>query len=127
MHSKTNKIPVYVSNWADKYFHQSAFETPINFPGKKIVAFLQKFKKEGKVKLYRGVHKYNKENYIGVQSWSYDKNIALRYIKECGGKIIEKTFKKEKILLDTTLLNKDQKILLGYNFGIDDKEILVII
>ena len=116
-----------ITNWTDKYFHQSAFDVPLKFPTKKVLDFLTKLKKEGKIKLYRGVNKYNKENYTGVVSWTYDKKIASRYANEIGGKVIEKIFNPKNILLDTTLLNKQEKILLGYDHKIDDREVLVII
>ncbi len=127
MQSKNNKIPKYVINWTDKHFHQSAFDIPLKFPNKKVIDFLAKFKKEEKIKLYRGINKYNEENYTGVESWTYDKKVAFRYAKEVGGKMIEKIFKLENILLDTTLLNKQEKILLGYDYKADDKEVLIII
>ena len=60
-------------------------------------------------------------------SWTYDKKIASRYANEIGGKVIEKIFNPKNILLDTTLLNKQEKILLGYDHKIDDREVLVII
>lgn len=116
-----------ITNWTDKYFHQSAFDVPLKFPTKKVLDFLTKLKKEGNIKLYRGVNKYNKENYTGVVSWTYDKKIASRYANEIGGKVIEKIFNPKNILLDTTLLNKQEKILLGYDHKIDDREVLVII
>lgn len=125
----TNKllIPSYVSNWTDKYFHQSGFDVPLKFPSKKVFNFLVKFKKEGEVKLYRGINRYNKENYTGVVSWTYDKKIASIYANEIDGKVIEKIFDPKNILLDTTLLDKKEKILLGYDYKIDDKEVLIII
>ncbi|MDP2927803.1 MAG: hypothetical protein Q8N80_03260 [Candidatus Omnitrophota bacterium] len=125
--SSKMEIPAYVSSWTDEYFHKSAFEAPIKYPDKKIIDFLSQFKKKESVKLYRGINKYNGENYIGLESWTYKKEVASRYAKEIGGKVIEKTFKAENILLDTTLLNKDEKIFLGYDYKIDDKEALVII
>ncbi len=89
MQSKNNKIPKYVINWTDKYFHQSAFDIPLKFPNKKVIDFLTKFKKEGKIKLYRGINKYNEENYAAIESWTYDKKVASQYAKEVGGKVIE--------------------------------------
>lgn len=127
MQSKNNKIPKYVINWTDKYFHQSAFDIPLKFPNKKVIDFLAKFKRKKKTKLYRGINKYNEENYTGAESWTYDKKIAFRYAKEIGGKMIEKIFKLENILLDTTLPNKQEKILLGYDYKVDDKEVLIMI
>ena len=121
-------IPSYVSNWTDKYFHQSSFDMPLKFPTKKATNFLVKFKREEKIKLYRGIHRYNKVNYTGVESWTYDKKIAVRYASdEIEGKVIEKIFDSKNILLDTTLLDKEEKILLGYDYKIDDREVLVII
>ncbi|MCX6796225.1 MAG: hypothetical protein NTW06_01880 [Candidatus Falkowbacteria bacterium] len=121
-----NKIPSDVSGWTDKYFHQSVFDTPLKYPEVKIINFLCKFKKDKKIKLYRGMNKYNRSNYTGVESWTYDKRIAFRYIKELSGKIVEKSFSSGKVLLDTTLLNKEVKELLGYDYKIDDKEVLIL-
>ena len=121
-------IPSYVSGWTDKYFHQSAYDAPLKSPTKKVINFFAKFKKEEKIKLYRGIHRYNKENYTGVESWTYDKKIAVRYASdEVGGKVTEKIFDSKNILLDTTLLDKQEKVLLGYDYKIDDREVLVII
>lgn len=36
-------IPGYVIDWTDKYFHQSAFDVPVNYPTKKVLAFLIHF------------------------------------------------------------------------------------
>jgi len=118
-------IPNYVIEWTDKYFHQSAFDVPVNYPSKKVLKFFVHFKKPDKVTLYRGVNKYNKDN-REITSWTYDKKIAENYIKD-GGKIMEKEFPSENILLDTTTLNTKQKKLLGYDYKIDDKEVLIII
>ena len=122
-----NKIPNYVVYWTDKYFHQSAFDVPLRFPSKKVITYLSKFKKEEKIKLLRGVHKYNKDSYTGIHSWTYDIEVASRYANEISGKVIEKLFEPEKILLDTTILNSEEKKFLGYDYKIDDKEVLVII
>jgi len=127
MQNRDNKISNCVINWTDKYFHQSAFDTPLKFPNKKVIDFLAKFKKTTELKLYRGVNKYNAENYTGIESWTHYKKVASRYAKEIGGKIIKKVFKQENILLDTTLLNQQEKISLGYDHKTDDKEVLVII
>lgn len=127
MQNKNNKIADYVVNWTDKYFHQSAFDIPLKFPNKKVIDFLAKFKKETKIKLCRGTNKYNAENYTGIESWTYDKKVASRYAAGIGGQVIEKVFKPENILLDTTLLNKQEKLLLGYDYKINDKEVLIII
>ncbi|MDP3057720.1 MAG: hypothetical protein Q8N37_04380 [bacterium] len=118
------KIPGYVSGWTYKYFHQSAYEPPWNFPNKKVITFLFQFKRKEKIKLFRGINKYNKDTSY-IVSWTYDKEIALNYIED-GGKIIEKNFYSNDILLDTTVLNNEQKILLGYDYKIDDKEVLII-
>lgn len=118
------KIPAYVSGWTDKYFHQSAFDEPWNFPSQKVIKFLSKFKRNKKVKLFRGINKFNKDC-LEISSWTYDREIAKKYIQE-GGKIIEYEFSSEKILLDTTLLNREQKMLLGYDYGVDDKEVLIL-
>ncbi len=117
-------IPAYVVAWTDEYFHKSAFDTLIRYPEKKVIDFLSQFKKKDRVKLYRGVNKYNEGNEI-IMSWTYDKKIAEGYIKD-GGKIIEKEFIPENILLDTTTLNAAQKKILGYDYKVDDKEVLVI-
>jgi len=36
------------------------------------------------------------------------------------------TFNPQSILLDTTTLNDEQKRQLGYDYEIDDKEVLII-
>lgn len=118
------KIPAYVSGWTDKYFHQSAFDVPWNFPNQKVIKFLSKFKKDKKIKLFRGINKFNEDS-LEISSWTYDREIAKNYIQE-GGKIIKHEFGSEKILLDTTLLDREQKMLLGYDYGVDDKEVLVL-
>ena len=118
------KIPAYVSSWADKYFHQSAYGMPFNFPSEKIIKFFSTFKPGKTVVLYRGINKYNNELSM-IVSWTYDREIAKNYIKK-GGKIIERFFSPKEILLDTTRLNKNQKKLLGYDYAIDDKEGLIL-
>lgn len=117
------KIPAYVSKWTDKYFHQSAFDILVSFPNKKVVTFLSKFKRSQKIKLFRGINKFNKDKF-GVMSWTYDKKIAANYIVD-GGKIIEKIFYSNEVLLDTTLLSSEQKKLFGYDYKTDDKEVLI--
>lgn len=124
MKNRPIQIPAYISSWTDEYFHKSVFDVPIKYPGKKIIDFLSQFKKKERVKLYRGVNKYNKGNDF-IRSWTYDKKIAESYMKE-GGRIIEREFAPDDILLDTTTLDAEQKILMGYDYGIDDKEVLVI-
>lgn len=121
-----NKIPAYVSSWTDKYFHQSAYDLPVKFPSQRIIKFFTQFKLSESVKLYRGINKYNKDNYTGVESWTYNKNVAGRYAKESSGKIFKKIFTPDRILFDTTLLNKKEKIMLGYDYSIDDKEVLIL-
>ena len=118
------KIPSFISSWSDEYFHKSAFDTPIKYPDKKVINFLSQFKKKERIKLYRGINKYNKKS-GPITSWTYSKKIAKSYIKN-GGKIIEKKFAPEYILLDTTTLNREQKGFLGYDYKIDDKEVLVL-
>ncbi|MEK7607510.1 MAG: hypothetical protein AAB484_01100 [Patescibacteria group bacterium] len=118
-------IPSYVAGWTDKYFHQSAFDVPIEFPSKRVTNFLTKFKKEINIKIYRGINEYNKQNYTGVESWTYNKKVASRYAREIGGKVREKIFRPHNILLDTTLLNKEEKIFMGYDYRIDDREVLI--
>lgn len=125
MKNKNYKIPKSVIDWTDKYFHQSAFDVPLRFPGKRVIGFLIKFRKEEKIKLYRGVNKYNEKNYTGVKSWTYDKEIAGNYRAE-GGKIVEKVLSPSEVLLDTTLLSNEHKKLLGYDYKIDDMEVLII-
>lgn len=122
---KTVSIPSYICGWTDKYFHQSAFDTPVNHPSKRTVVFLGRFKKPNKVTLYRGIHIYNRDN-KGVTSWTYDKRVAKRYAKEEEGKVIEREFLSEQILLDTTVLNEREKEQLGYDYKIDDKEVLIL-
>lgn len=121
--NKFSDVPSYVAEWTDEYFHKSAFDAPINFPDKKVIDFLSQFKKNNRLKLYRGINKFNKVN-DAIASWTYDKKIAESYVKD-GGKIVEKEFTSENILLDTTALNTKQKKLLGYDYNIDDKEVLV--
>lgn len=121
----TTNVPSYVIDWTDKYFHQSAFDIPGKYPNKKVINFLSQFKKNNQLKLYRGINKFNKEN-EAIVSWTYDKKIAENYIKEDGGVIVEKEFLPNRILLDTTILNSRQKRILGYDYKIDDKEVLVI-
>ncbi|MDP2708857.1 MAG: hypothetical protein Q8O93_02300 [bacterium] len=122
-----NNIPAYVSGWTDKYFHQSAFGVPLKCPSKKIIEYLNKYKDNRKIRLYRGLNKYNKLNYSGVESWTYKKNIANRYADKISGEIIEKLFKPKNILLDTTLLNSVEKIMLGYDYAVDDREVLILL
>ena len=74
-------IPNYVTDWTDKYFHQSAFDLPLNYPNKKVLNFLVRTKKPYKARLYRGINGYNKDN-RGVTSWTYDRQIAERYAKD---------------------------------------------
>ena len=117
------EIPAYVSSWTDEYFHKSAFEVPIKYPNKKVINFLSQFKKKERVKLYRGINEYNEENVL-ITSWTYDKKVAESYIKD-GGKVTEKEFSPEDVLFDTTILNSKQKKLLGYDYMVDDREVLV--
>lgn len=118
------EIPAYVSSWTDEFFHKSAFDLPIKYPNKKVIGFLSRFKKNERIKLYRGINKYNERNKL-IVSWTYDKKTAERYISD-GGKIIEQEFTPADILLDTTILNEELKQLLGYDYKVDDKEVLVI-
>lgn len=120
-------MPTYVVDWTDKYFHQSAFDIPLKFPSKKVINFLIKFRKEEKIKLYRGINRYNKNNYTGIKSWTYVKKIASLYAKEINGRVVEKVFQPKNILLDTTLLDEQSKLLLGYDHKFNDKEVLTII
>lgn len=118
-------IPGYVSTWTDKYFHQSAFDMPVEYPSKKVINFLTRFKKPDKVKLYRGLNHYNQDN-KQITSWTYDMRVAERYASETKGKISENEFSQDRILLDTTILTNEQKRLLGYDYKIDDKEVLIL-
>jgi len=120
----TIKIPAYILSWSDKYFHQSAYGLCIKFPNERIIKFFSLFKPDKPIKLYRGINKYNNET-EGIISWTYKKEIAENYIKE-EGKIIERIFRPEEILLDTTYLKQDQKVLLGYDYEIDDEEVLTM-
>lgn len=120
------KIPSYVANWTDKYFHQSAFDISLSLPSKRVINFLSQFKKKERIKLFRGVHNYNKKNYCSIKSWTYDKKVAERYIKDLEGKVIEKFFNSKQVLLDTTILTERQRIILGYDYKIEDKEVLIL-
>lgn len=120
----TIKIPAHVSSWTDKYFHQSAYDIPWKFPDERIRNFVSRFKPKKPIKLYRGINKYNKKT-KHIVSWTYKKEMAANYIEE-GGKIIERIFHPEEILLDTTVLTKMQKVLLGYDYEVDDEEVLII-
>ena len=122
---KIINIPSYVSQWTDEYFHKSAFDFPIRFPNKKVIKFLSAFRKNEKVELYRGVNKYNEDNEL-ISSWTYDKKIAKRYSLDGNGKVIKKEFYPNQILLDTTILTEEQKKYLGYDYKIDDHEVIVI-
>lgn len=118
-------IPGYVSEWTDKYFHQSVFDVPVKYPSKKVIGFLAQFKKPQKVKLCRGINCYNRDNQQ-ITSWTYNLEIAKRYAKELNGKILSKEFLLAQILLDTTLLNHEQKRQIGYDWKVDDKEVLIL-
>lgn len=117
-------IPAYVSEWTDKYFHHSAFDVPLNFPSQKVIEFLSKFKKDKKIKLFRGINKFNEKG-LEISSWTYSKKIANGYAGD-NGKIIEKTFNSKEIVLDMTLLNKERRIALGYDYKVNDKEVLIL-
>jgi len=117
-------IPSYVSSWTDKYFHQSAFDVPWSFPKQRVIKFLSRFKKDEKIKLFRGINKFN-ENGLEISSWTYDREIAKNYIQD-GGRIIEREFSANEVVLDTTILNMEQRALMGYDYKFDDKEVLVI-
>jgi len=120
-------IPNYVVDWTDRYFHQSAFDAPLGYPNKRIVKYLAsaKTKRVGTVKLCRGVNAYNKDN-RGITSWTYDRKVAERYAKETGDEVIEMEFPLDKILLDTTLLTKVEKQRIGYDYKVDDQEVLIL-
>ena len=118
-------IPGYVSEWTDKYFHQSAFDKPVEYPNEKVVNFFKRFKKPDKAKLYRGLNHFNQDN-KQVTSWTYDVQVAKRYASETNGKIFENEFSHDQILLDTTILTSEQKRQLGYDYKIDDKEVLIL-
>src|SRR3989344_3536272 len=120
MKAKPAEIPNYVREWTDKYFHQSAFDVPIKYPSKKLIDFLTQFKKPQRVVLYRGINRYNKDN-REITGWTYDPEVAKRYTEESEGRVFSKEFSPTKVLLDTTVLNAEQKIQLGYDYEIDDK------
>ncbi|MDD4901382.1 MAG: hypothetical protein PHS62_04785 [Patescibacteria group bacterium] len=120
----TTKIPAYISSWTDKYFHQSAYDIPLKFPSERIIKFFSIFKPNNPVKLYRGINQYNKKT-KHIVSWTYKREIASNYIEE-GGDVVERIFHPKEILLDTTILTRMQKILLGYDYKVDDREVLVI-
>lgn len=118
------KIPSYVSAWTDKYFHQSAFDIPLGLPNIKIINFLSSFKPTSPIKLFRGINNFNNDNKC-ITSWTYNKKIAKTYADD-SSEIIEKIFQPEEILLDTTKLNNEQRMLLGYDYKIDDQEVLIL-
>lgn len=118
------KISNDVIDWTDKYFHQSAFDKPLSYPSKKTQGLLSKFRPTRPVNLFRGINGYNKDNQ-GITSWSYDKKVAERYAKEIEGQVIQQKFHPSQILLDTTHLTKEEKSLFGYDYEIDDKEVLI--
>lgn len=121
----TFSIPGYVSQWTDKYFHQSASNVPVNYPSEQIINFFAKFRKLQKIKLYRGINHFNKDNHE-ITSWTYDSEIAKKYVKEPNGEIFSKEFLPDQVLLDTTLLDSEQKKQLGYDYKVDDKEVLIL-
>lgn len=118
-------MPNYVTDWTNNFFHQSAFDVPVRYPNQRIIKSLSKFKKDKKIKLYRGVNYYNEGN-KEITSWTYDLGIAKRYAKELNGRIISREFLPAKVLLDTTLLNPVKKKQIGYDYEIDDKEVLIL-
>jgi|GEM_PF-1730260 len=118
-------IPDYVANWTDKYFHQSAFDVPFRYPNEKVINFLMQFRKKETVTLYRGINYYNETNNL-VTSWTYDLNVAKSYANEIRGRIVDREFVPDNILLDTTILTPEQKKILGYDYEIDDKEVLIL-
>ena len=117
-------MPNYVAVWTDKYFHQSAFDVPVNYPNKKVLNFFASLNKPDKVRLFRGINKFNKDN-EEITSWTYSRQVAERYAEEIEGTVIEMEFDRSKVLLDTTLLTKTAKQQLGYDYKIDDKEVLI--
>ncbi|MDP3704501.1 MAG: hypothetical protein Q8R24_01155 [Legionellaceae bacterium] len=117
-------IPAYIAKWTDNFFHQSAYNQPVSFPNKYIINFLSRFKKTTSIQLYRGINKYNTENNL-ITSWTYKKDIAARYTGN-KGKLVKKVFSPRNILLDTTTLNTKQKRQMGYDYKIDDKEVLIM-
>lgn len=122
---KINKtIPTYVIDWTDRYFHQSAFDVPLSYPSKKTRVFLSKFRPTKPITLFRGINRYNKDN-RGITSWSYSKRVAERYAKEIEGYVIQQKIHPNQILLDTANLTKEEKYLLGYDYKIDDNEVLI--
>lgn len=122
-----NLIPEYVSEWTYNYFHHSTFDLPWKFPTKKILSSLSQFKKSELVILYRGVDRFNKNNpeMNNIFSWTYDIEVAKRWAEGLDGEVFVEEFKPDQIVLDTTLLNREQKIYMGYNYQIDNMEVLV--
>ena len=119
-------IPSHVSAWLDEYFHKSAYDVPIKPPTARIIKFLSQFKKNHVIKLYRGINKYNTED-DSITSWTYNKKVAERYVGDAGGgRVAEKEFAPECVMLDTTLLSEQQRKLMGYDYQEDDREVLII-
>src|SRR3989344_7899278 len=116
-------IPSHVAEWADKYFHQSAFDVPTRYPSRKVLEFLSLLKKDQPVRLFRGLNKFNKDTTL-ITSWTYDRKIAERYA--VNGRVAERSFSPLQILLDTTILTNRQRQQLGYDYKFDDKEVLIL-
>jgi len=122
---KETTIPAHVIDWTDKYFHQSTFDMPVRYPSKMVKFYLLQFKKPKQAMLYRGINKYNEGNNL-ITSWTYDKQVASRYAQGTKGLVIKRKFSANKILLDTTMLTEVERRQLGYDYNIDDKEVLIL-
>ncbi|MBN4056769.1 hypothetical protein JYU19_00505 [bacterium AH-315-J21] len=118
-------VPGYVCGWTDAFFHQSAWVPPVMYPSKKVINYLGRFEKPVCVLLYRGINKYNIDTNL-ITSWTYEEQVAKRYADLPNGRVIEKEFLSSQILLDTTLLTESVKNQLGYDYKIDDQEVLVL-
>ena len=59
-----------------------------------------------------------------ISSWTYNKEVAKNYAGE-EGIVVRQNFKPENIILDTTTLNCTQKKMLGYDYKVDDKEVII--
>jgi len=102
---KTEQISKETVDWLDTMTKPRGYEgINLSRPSAQIEYELNKYKPEGKVKLYRGTNEaqdVSRPN-TGVESWTYDKNIAKDF-----GMVIEREFAPNEIFLDTTKLPKD--------------------
>ena len=74
--------------------------------------------------LYRGINSDNEGN-TGITSWSYDKEIAKGYAGK-NGKVISKEVNPDEILIDTTKVPEEMRKSIGYDWKVDDKEVLLL-